>query len=510
MEKVVLTGNTLTLEELVLAARHGTQVEIDPEAKIRITRSRSIIDDFVEREQVVYGVTTGIGKFCEVFISKEDCAKLQENIIITHAAGAGDPLSAEVVRGIILLRLNNFAKGYSGIRIDTVNTMVEMLNKGVHPVIPEKGSLGASGDLAPLAHMVLPMIGRGKAEYKGQILDGAEAMKRAGIPMVELCAKEGVALINGTQVMTSIGALALYDAMNLSKVADLVAALTFEACNGIVTALDKKVHMVRPHKGQQDTAKNLRQLLEESQMTTKQGDIRVQDPYTLRCVPQIHGASKNALHYVKSQVDVEMNSVTDNPIIFPDEGEVISGGNFHGQPMAISFDFMSIAVAELANVSERRIERLVNPQLNYGLPGFLVADGGLNSGYMILQYTAAALVSENKVLAHPSSVDSITSSANQEDHVSMGTIGARKAAVIVDNVRRVLATELACAAQAIDLRGKKQLGKGTEAAYQAVRSVLPEMKEDREVYHDVNICEQLLVSGELIRKAEESAGEIIV
>ena len=508
MEKVYLTGSTLTLEQLVRAARGMAPVALDQGARERILRSRKIIDDFVEREEVVYGVTTGIGKFCEIFISKDDCVTLQKNIIITHAAGAGEPFPTEVVRGVILLRLNNFAKGFSGIRIETVDTMIEMLNCGVHPVIPQKGSLGASGDLAPLSHMVLPIIGLGQAEYRGEVLSGAEAMRRAGIPTIDLYAKEGVALINGTQVMTSVGALALYDALGLSKTADLAAAMTFEACNGIVTALDEQVHMVRPHKGQVCTAKNLRALLNGSEMTTNQGDIRVQDPYTLRCVPQIHGATKNALSYIVEQVELEMNSVTDNPIIFPETNRVISGGNFHGQPMALSFDFLGIAVAELADVAERRIERLVNPQLNYGLPGFLVKDGGLNSGYMILQYTAAALVSENKVLAHPSSVDSIPSSANQEDHVSMGTIGARKARDIAANVRRVLATELVCAAQAIDLRGKKKLGKGTEAAYVCIRKVVPPMETDREVYADVNACEGIVANGALIKSVERAAGEL--
>lgn len=506
METIQITGQTLTLEELVQVARFRAPVEMAPEARERIRRSRKVIDDFVDREEVVYGVTTGIGKFCEIFINKENCVTLQKNIIITHAAGAGEPFATEVVRGIILLRLNNFAKGFSGIREETVDTMIAMLNKGVHPIIPQKGSLGASGDLAPLSHMVLPIIGLGQAEYEGTVYSGKQAMEKAGIPTIDLYAKEGVALINGTQVMTSVGALALYDALALAKTADIAASLTFEACNGIVTALDEKVHQVRPHKGQLATAKNLRRMLDGSEMTTEQAQIRVQDPYTLRCVPQIHGATKNALAYIREQVELEMNSVTDNPIIFPDTTQVISGGNFHGQPMALSFDFLGIAAAELADVAERRIERLVNPQLNYGLPGFLVPDGGLNSGYMILQYTAAALVSENKVLAHPSSVDSIPSSANQEDHVSMGTIGARKARDIVGNVRRVLATELVCAVQAIDLRGKKQLGTGTAAAYDVIRSVVPTMKNDREVYGDVNACEKLLIEGTLVEAVEKAMG----
>lgn len=508
MEQVIITGSTLTLEELVRVCRHGATVALDKAAEARIAASRKIIDDFVDREAVVYGVTTGFGKFSDVAISKDDCVQLQKNLIMTHAVGAGEPFSTEAVRGIMLLRLNNLAKGYSGARPETVNTLISMLNKRLHPVVPQKGSLGASGDLAPLSHVVLPMIGMGFAEYNGEVLPGKQAMEKAGIPTIDLYAKEGIALINGTQVMTSVGALALYDALNLAKVADITAALTFEACNGITTALDSKVHLTRPHKGQLDTARILLELLEGSEMTTVQGDVRVQDPYTLRCLPQIHGATKNALNYILTQVEVEMNSVTDNPIIFPETLEVISGGNFHGQPMALSFDFLGIAAAELADVAERRIERLVNPALNYGLPAFLVEGGGLNSGFMIVQYSAAALVSENKVLAHPSSVDSIPSSANQEDHVSMGTIGARKAGDIVGNVRRVLAMELMCACQAIDLRGKKRLGKGTKAAYELVRTVVPMLDKDREIYPEINTCEGLIMDESLIASVEAAIGTI--
>ena len=380
----------------------------------------------------------------------------------------------------------------------TVQTMIEMLNKRVHPIVPEKGSLGASGDLAPLSHMVLPMIGLGQAEYMGQVMTGKEAMEKAGIPVIELTAKEGLALINGTQVMTAVGALTLYDALNIVKAADIAAALSFEAQNGVVDALDYRLHEIRPHKGQIETAKILSELLAGSKMTTRQGEIRVQDAYSLRCVPQVHGASKDAISYVKEKVETEMNSVTDNPIIFPETKEGISGGNFHGQPMALAFDFLGIALAELANISERRIERLVNPALS-GLPAFLVDHGGLNSGYMIVQYSAAALVSENKILAHPASVDSIPSSANQEDHVSMGTIAARKAKEIMENVRRVLATEILCACQGIDLRGNKGLGAGTKIVYREVRKLIPMLKKDRPLYEDINKCEELIINGTITK-----------
>ena len=490
MKRIMVDGSNLSLEDLINVSRNHYSVELTEEAKTCILASRKKVDEFIDSDKTIYGITTGFGKFSDVNITKEDSMLLQKNLIITHAVGAGNPLDTDIVRGIILLRINALAKGYSGIRLSTINTMVEMLNKGVHPVIPEKGSLGASGDLAPLSHMVLPLIGLGKAEYQGIILSGAEAMRKAGIEPIQLVAKEGLALINGTQVMTAIGALTLYDGLHLSELADLAAALTFEALNGIITSLDSRVHAVRPHQGQIETAHKMLDLLEDSKMTTLQGEIRVQDAYSLRCVPQVHGASKDALKYVTEKILIEMNSVTDNPIIFDETG--ISGGNFHGQPVAIAFDLMAIALAELANISERRIERLVNPALS-GLPAFLVEKGGLNSGFMIVQYSAAALVSENKILSHPASVDSIPSSANQEDHVSMGTIGARKAREIMKNLRRVIAMEMMCACQAIDLRGRKQLGKGTEKAYNIIRDYVPRLVDDRELYQDIDCCEELII-----------------
>ncbi len=508
MGKVIITGNTLTIEEVVSVCRNFYEVELSEAAKEKVMASRKIVDDFVENEDVIYGITTGFGKFSDVSISKDESELLQKNLIITHAVGAGKPFETEIVRGIILLRINNLAKGYSGVKFETIKTMIDMLNKRVHPIVPQKGSLGASGDLAPLSHMVLPMIGLGLAEYEGQVMSGDEAMKKAGIPVITLTSKEGLALINGTQVMTSVGALTVYDAINLVKISDIAAALSFEAHNGVVDALDHRVHEVRPHKGQIDSAKILLKLLSDSKMITRQGEIRVQDAYSLRCTPQVHGASKDAINYVKERVEIEINSVTDNPIIFPETKEGISGGNFHGQPMALSFDFLGIALAELADISERRLERLVNPALS-GLPAFLVEHGGLNSGFMIVQYSAAALVSENKILAHPASVDSIPSSANQEDHVSMGTIAARKAKEIMENVRRVLAMEIMCACQGIDLRTNKGLGKGTGPVYNKVREFVPVLMEDRALYEDINKCEELIIDGTIVDVCEKEAGEII-
>ncbi len=500
MEKIIIDGNSLDLEKMVSVCRNGVEVEISKEAKTKILESRKIIDDIVKDSKVVYGVTTGFGKFADVSISSDDCKMLQRNLILSHACGTGNLLPKDVVRCIMLLRANALCKGYSGISENTLNTLIQMLNKGVHPCIPEKGSLGASGDLAPLAHMVLPMIGEGEAEYKGKIMPGREAMKEAGIPVIDLTYKEGLALINGTQVMTAVGALTLYDALNVIKISDIAAALTVEALRGIKDAYDLRLHTIRPHDGQINTAKNLLALTEGSSFVTHQGEIRVQDAYTLRCVPQVHGASKDALNYVKEKVLIEINSVTDNPIV-TQEGDVISGGNFHGQPMALAFDFLGIAIAEMANISERRLERLINYQLN-DLPAFLVKNGGLNSGFMITQYAAAALVSENKILAHPASVDSIPSSANQEDHVSMGTIAARKSREILENTTRVLATEIMAACQAIDFREGFELGKGTKEAYKAVREVVDFIAEDKIMYKELDKCTRLIKDGSIVKRVE--------
>ncbi|MEG1311175.1 MAG: histidine ammonia-lyase [Romboutsia sp.] len=511
MGRVLIDGNSLTIEDVVNVARNNYEIVLSEESITQIRIARNLVDNLVEDGKISYGITTGFGKFSDVAISKEDSKQLQKNLIISHACGVGNPLGEDIVRGIMILRINALSKGYSGIRIETLQTLVDMVNKGVHPIIPEKGSLGASGDLAPLSHMVLTMLGEGEAIYNKERLTSKEAMEKAGIKIVEyLSEKEGLALINGTQVMTSVGLLTLYDSINLLKTADIALCLTMEALNAITCAMDKKVHSLRPHKGQINTAKNILQIVSGSKMTTKQGEMRVQDAYSIRCSPQIHGASKDALEYIKNKINIEINSVTDNPIIFPQEKEVISGGNFHGQPMALSFDFLGIALAEIANISERRLEKLVNPALSHGLPAFLVNKGGLNSGFMIVQYSAASLVSENKVLAHPASVDSIPSSANQEDHVSMGTIAARKAKEIMENTRKVLAMEILGAVQAIDLRGKKKLGKGTEVAYKIVRDYTTFVDKDRVMYKDINISEEIIKKNLLVKGVEETLGNSIL
>lgn len=505
MNRVFINGNNLTIEDVVNVCRNNYEVIITEEAIINVKKSRELVDKLVDEGKISYGITTGFGRFSDVAISREDSKLLQENLIISHSCGVGNPLSEDTVRAIMLLRVNNLAKGYSGIRLETLQTLVDMINKGVHPIIPEKGSLGASGDLAPLSHMVLTMIGEGEAIYKGERMPSKWAMEKSGISIMDsLSSKEGLALINGTQVMTAIGLLATYDAMNLLKTADIAYCLTMEALNGITCAMDERVHKVRPHQGQINTAKNILDILKGSEMTSKQGEIRVQDAYSLRCTPQIHGASKDAIEYVMNKINIEINSVTDNPIIFANEEEIISGGNFHGQPIALSFDFLGIALSEIANISERRLEKLVNPALNHGLPAFLVNHGGLNSGFMIVQYSAASLVSENKVLAHPASVDSIPSSANQEDHVSMGTIAARKARDIMENARKVIAMEILSATQAIDLRGKKRLGMGTEAAYSVVREHTSFVDKDRIMYIDINTIEDVIKKNLLVEAVENA------
>lgn len=487
-EAVMITGEDLTLDEVFQTAK-GRKVQLSAGAAEKILKAYQTVKEKIDEKEPIYGITTGFGKLSNIAINQTQSAQLQKNLIMSHACGVGKPFSEEITRAIMLLRANTLANGHSGVHIRVVETLIEMLNKRVHPVIPEKGSLGASGDLANLAHVALVIIGMGEAIYQGKRYQGKTAMKKAGIQPIELEGKDGLGLINGTQVMTALGSLYILEAFQLMATANIAAAMTLEAMLGLTSALDPRIHDVRPHFGQSLCAREIRQLLAGSTYVNKTN--RVQDAYTLRCVPQVHGASFDAMNYVKQVMTVELNSVTDNPIVFPEEGEIISGGNFHGQPLALALDFLAIAAAELANISERRIERLVNPQLS-GLPPFLVKQCGLNSGYMIAQYTAASLVSENKILAHPASVDSIPSSANQEDHVSMGAISARKAGEILENVRQVLAIELMCAAQAVDLQAEGTLGKGTQAAYNAVREIVPALTTDRVIYTDINKMAELV------------------
>ncbi len=497
---LIIDGHSLTLSGLVQAACAGARVVIAPGAVRAMQASRDRVEAILRKDRPVYGINTGFGSLSTVSITVDEASLLQNNLILSHAVGCGAPLPTEAVRAMLLLRANALCQGYSGIRPVLVQTLVDMLNAGVHPVIPEKGSLGASGDLAPLSHMALVLLGLGEAEYRGEVMPGGQAMALAGIQPARLLAKEGLALINGTQAMGAVGALALYDALRACRLADIAAGFSLEALLGNLSAFDERVHAVRPHLGQQQVAANLRALCEGSELLEKARGQRVQDAYSLRCVPQVHGAVRGALTHVEEVFVTELNAVTDNPLVF-EEGDVISGGNFHGEPLALALDYLGIAAAELASISERRLERLVNPQLSCGLPPFLSQKPGVNSGMMIIQYTAASMVSENKVLAHPASVDSIPSSANQEDHVSMGMTAARKARLIVENTLSVLAMELFAAAQAVELR------EGSPSAfYQALHALIrqktPFLLEDRELRVDVQAMNALVRSGEIDALAE--------
>ena len=491
IKQVVLDGKSLTLNDLVAVARHGARVSIARDAIIRMDRARELVEEILDKGEPVYGINTGFGAFSQVSISGSQVDQLQANLIMSHAVGCGEPLPEDSVRGMLLLRANALCQGHSGIRTQVVQGLVDMLNEEVHPVIPEQGSLGASGDLCPLAHMALVLMGMGEAVYKGQRMAGKAALSAAGLKPVLLAAKEGLALINGTQMMGAVGGLALADALRAARLADITASLTMEALQGLRVAFDPRIHALRPHQGQSLVARNMLMLLEGSQMADGAVPKRVQDAYSLRCIPQVHGAVRDALHHVKAVLETEFNSVTDNPLLFPEEGDVLSGGNFHGEPLALALDYLGIAVSELANISERRLERMVNPQLSGGLPAFLVKEGGVNSGLMIVQYAAAALVSENKVLAHPASVDSIPSSANQEDHVSMGAHAARKARKMADNTLSVLGYELLTAAQATELRGG-QPSSFHQELMTLVRSRVPFVTADRELRLDVNTAGQLV------------------
>ncbi len=480
---VIIDGKSLTLEQVMNVARNKEKIRLSNEAIEKIKKSRSYVDSFIKENKKLYGITTGFGKFSDIKISRDEAKLLQRNLILSHSVGVGNYLNEEQTRAVILLRINALSKGYSGIRLETIERLIFLLNENILPLIPEKGSLGASGDLAPLAHMVHPIIGFGKCNHNGKIQIAKNVLKKYGLKPIELEEKEGLALINGTQVMTAIGLITCFDALKLINTIHTVSSITIEALNGIVDAFDSRVHKIRHHDGQVTVAREMYKILNTSKLSTKQGEIRMQDAYSLRCIPQVHGASLDALNYVKEKILIEINSVTDNPVVFSDNA--VSGGNFHGQPMALAFDFMAIAISELANISERRIERLVNPALS-NLPAFLTKDGGLNSGLMITQYSAAALVSENKVLSHPSSVDSIPSSANQEDHVSMGTIGARKASDILFNTQNVVAIELLCACQAIDIiDGYNKMAKKTRLLYDTLRSKVEYMQKDKFIQEDI-------------------------
>ncbi|MFF5995953.1 histidine ammonia-lyase [Lysinibacillus sp. KU-BSD001] len=479
---ISLNGNQLTMKQMKAILYEGASINIAEEAKVKVIASRVRVEKIVQLGETVYGINTGFGKLSDVKIEEREVNRLQLNLIRSHACAFGEPFSEVVSRAMMVLRLNALLKGYSGIRLEVLERLEWMINEQVHPVIFQQGSLGASGDLAPLSHLVLALIGEGDVFHHGYRYAAKAIFEKFQLVPIELRAKEGLALINGTQAMTAQGVINYIEAEKLAYDSEWIAAMTLQGLRGIIDAFHPAVHAARGFVEQMDVASRMRDWLAGSKLMTKQGELRTQDPYSLRCIPQIHGASWQVLAYVKEKLEIEMNAATDNPLLFED-GTVISGGNFHGQPIAFAMDFFKLAIAELANVSERRIERLVNPSLNEGLPAFLSARPGLESGAMILQYSAASLVSENKTLAHPASVDSIPSSANQEDHVSMGTTAARHAYMILCNARRVLAIEAFCALQAVEYRGMELMSPRTKAKWQELRAFVAPLQEDR-VFHD--------------------------
>lgn len=489
-----LNGHSLGIADVVALANAGpgeVQLSLSPDAQARVTRAAQAVAQIVASNQLVYGITTGFGAFKQVAISAAQTSQLQRNILLSHSAGVGEPFDTAVVRAMMLVRANTLALGHSGIRVGVIDLLLRMLERGVHPIVPRQGSLGASGDLAPLAHMSLVLIGEGEAEVNGTVVPGADALARVGLAPVTLQAKEGLALTNGTSLMAALGCLAVAEAENAAAVAEVAGCLSLEALNGTTRAFDARIHAARPHPRQIDCAARLRSLLDGSTFVRNHRagpDLDPQDAYTLRCMPQVHGACEDAIKYARWVVEIELNSATDNPLIFIDETtgavDVISGGNFHGEPLAIAYDYLGLALTELGNMAERRLNRLVDSSANGGLlPPFLIEDGGLNSGFMLVQYTAAALCSENKALVHPASADTIPTSGNVEDHVSNGPIAARQARRILRNLEAILAMELLTAAQAIDFRRQAlgpaaRLGRGTAPVYALVRQHVPFVTQD--------------------------------
>lgn len=515
MREVILDGHRLALDDVAAVARGRARVVVAPAVQERMGRARALVDELARGDEPHYGINTGFGALAEVKIAPDKVGLLQKNLIESHAVGVGAPLGFDEARALMLLRASTLAVGHSGCRPLVLDTLVALLNAGAAPWVPRKGSVGASGDLAPLAHTALLLLGQGDAFLHGELVSAAAALAAAGRPPLELEAKEGLALINGTQAMMAVGVLALLEAERLCRLADVVGACSLDALKGTWKAFDPRIHEARPHPGQKATARNLLRLLEGSEIMDSHKDCgKVQDPYSLRCMPQVHGATRDALAWVRSVFEREVCSATDNPLVFLDGDygvsghEVLSGGNFHGQPVAMALDLLAIATAELASISERRIEQLVNPSLSSGLPAFLAPEPGLNSGYMIVQVTAAALISENKVLCHPAVVDSIPSSANREDHVSMGMTSANKAALVVENVRRVLGLELLCACQGIDLRAPLKPGRALGAVYARVRKDIPFAPVDRAFGRDLAAMERLLAGDDVLAAAADVLGAI--
>jgi histidine ammonia-lyase len=508
MKIVALDGDHLTLEEVFEVAEGRARVKIAPGALKRMRRSRDVVEKALREGEKVYGVTTGFGLLSDRVIDRSQIEDLQRNLIRSHSVGVGPLFDEATTRAIMALRANVIAKGYSGVRKQVLECLVEMINRGVHPLVPEQGSVGASGDLAPLAHLASVLIGEGEAIFQGKAMPGRKAMEKAGIPILTLKAKEGLSLINGTQVMTAVGLLSLLRAERLCKVADIVGACTLDALKGTLSAFDLDIQRVRPFPGHLAVSKNFQRLGQKDEIAESHRFCsKIQDAYSLRCTPQVHGAVRDALAFVRQTLEIEVNSATDNPLIFADQGKILNCGNFHGEPIAFALDLLGIVVSELGAISERRIEKLINPALS-GLPPFLTTEGGLHSGLMMVQVSAAALASENKVLAHPASVDSIPTSADKEDHVSMGSIAARKGRDIVGNVEHILAMELLCATQGLEFQLPLQPGLGIKEAYRVVREKVPPITGDRRFSDDIRKIQILIESGGLLHRVEKAAGKL--
>ncbi len=508
MKTVVLDGNHLTLEQVLEVAEGRATVKLSPSAVKRVNRSREFVEKALEQGEKMYGVTTGFGLLADQVIDHSQIEALQRNLLRSHCVGVGPYFDEETTRAIMLLRANVLAMGHSGTRLEVLKTLVEMINRRVHPLLPEQGSVGASGDLAPLAHLASVLIGEGEALFRGKRMSGNKAMEKAGLPTLTLKAKEGLSLINGTQVMTAVGLLALLRAERLCKVADIIGACTLDALKGSFTAFDLDIDKVRPFPGSFAVSKNFQKLGRKDEIAESHKFCpKIQDAYSLRCIPQVHGAVRDALGFIRKTLEIEINASTDNPLIFAEKGKILNCGNFHGEPVAFAMDLLGIVVSELGGISERRIEKLINPALS-GLPAFLTSEGGLHSGLMMVQVSAAALASENKVLAHPASVDSIPTSADKEDHVSMGTIAARKGREIVRNVEHILAMEMLCATQGLEFLLPLQPGIGIKEAYRAVREKVSPIKSDRRFSKDIKAIQQLIESGELLRRVEKVVGTL--
>ena len=495
---IELDGQRLSLEDIAAVSTGQTQVRLSAGARARVEASRKVVEEIVAADRTVYGVNTGFGKLSDVHIDVSQLRQLQLNLVRSHACGVGPPLSEPETRAMMLLRANVLALGYSGCRPVLIDTLTAMLERGVCPVIPEKGSVGASGDLAPLAHLALVLIGEGEAFYRGERLQGAIALERAGIERVQLEVKEGLALLNGTQAMGAAGGLALYRADRVARLADVAGAMALEALRGTPVAFDERIHAARPHAGQVEVAAHLRELLRDSEIREShvENDPRVQDAYSLRCIPQVHGAVRGALNHAREIVEVETAGATDNPLVFSETGDVFSGGNFHGAPLALAFDYAAIAITDLMSIGERRIDRLVNPDANEGLPAFLTAEPGMSSGFMMMQVTAVALLNEAKVLAHPASIDNVPTDGGKEDHVSMGMTGATKLRSIVGLAEHVLAIELIAAAEGIDYRAPLHPGRGVGRAHEIVRKHVARLTSDRSLAPDIERVVNAIRSGE--------------